>query len=85
MPFPSPGDLPNPGIEPASLISPALVGEFFTASATWEAQDLLYGFFFFFFFFKDKRTKIDLFKELQPSFKQLASRRVILYQDRVTP
>ena len=38
-----------------------------------------------FFFFKDKRSKIDLFKELQPSFKQLASRRVILYQDRVTP
>ena len=37
------------------------------------------------FFFKDKRSKIDLFKELQPSFKQLASRRVILYQDRVTP
>ena len=86
LPFPSPGDLPNQGIEPASLMSPALVGEFFTAGAAWEAQDLLYGFFFFFFFFfKDKRSKIDLFKELQPSFKQLASRRVILYQDRVTP
>ena len=26
LPFPSPGDLPNPGIEPASL---ALAGEFF--------------------------------------------------------
>ena len=24
LPFPSPGDLPNPGIEPKSLISPAL-------------------------------------------------------------
>ena len=24
LPFPPPGDLPNPGIEPASLISPAL-------------------------------------------------------------
>ena len=23
LPFPSPGDLPNPGIEPASLVSPA--------------------------------------------------------------
>ena len=51
LPFPSPGDLPNQGIEPASLMSPALVGEFFTAGAAWEAQDLLYGFFFFFFFF----------------------------------
>ena len=28
LPFPSPGDLPNPGIEPAS---PALAGRFFTA------------------------------------------------------
>ena len=31
------GDLPDPGIEPASLISPALAGGFFTTSATWEA------------------------------------------------
>ena len=34
---PPPGDLPNPGIEPASLVSPALAGRFFTASATWES------------------------------------------------
>ena len=33
----SPGDLPNPGIEPASLMPPALAGRFFTTSATWEA------------------------------------------------
>ena len=38
LPFPSPGDLPDPGIEPTSLVSPALAGGFFTASATWEAQ-----------------------------------------------
>ena len=31
------GDLPNPGIELASLTSPALAGGFFTTSATWEA------------------------------------------------
>ena len=36
--FPTPGDLPNPGMELASLTSPALAGEFFTTSATWEAQ-----------------------------------------------
>ena len=30
LPFPPPGDLPNPGIEPMSLMSPALAGEFFT-------------------------------------------------------
>ena len=29
-----PGDLPNPGIEPTSLMSPALAGRFFTTSAT---------------------------------------------------
>ena len=28
--FPSPGDLPDPGIEPVSLGSPALAGRFFT-------------------------------------------------------
>ena len=31
MQFPSPGILPNPGIEPTSLASPALAGGFFTA------------------------------------------------------
>ena len=30
---------PPPGIEPASLTSPALAGEFFTSSATWEAPE----------------------------------------------
>ena len=36
VPFPSPGDLPDPRIESASLTSPALVGGSFTTSATWE-------------------------------------------------
>ena len=30
MPFPPPGDLPNPGIEPASLLFSVSVGGFFT-------------------------------------------------------
>ena len=34
LPFPSPGDLPDPGIEPASPVSPALAGGFFAASST---------------------------------------------------
>ena len=37
LPCPPPGDIPDPGIEPASLMSPALVGGFFTTSVTWEA------------------------------------------------
>ena len=36
----SPGDLPDPGIKPVSLPSPALAGGFFTTSATWE--DFIY-------------------------------------------
>ena len=35
--FPTPGALPDPGIEPASL---ALVARFFTSSATWEILGL---------------------------------------------
>ena len=38
MPCPPPGDLPNTGTEPTSLMSPALAGGFFTSSATWEGQ-----------------------------------------------
>ena len=37
LPCPLPGDLPNPGIEPASLKSPALAGGFFNTGTTWEA------------------------------------------------
>ena len=38
FPCPPPGDLSNPGIEPASLTSPELAGGFFTTGATWEAH-----------------------------------------------
>ena len=33
VPFSAPGDLPDPGIEPTSLVSPALAGRYFTRSA----------------------------------------------------
>ena len=36
LPCPPPGDLPDPGIKPMSLASPALAGRFFTTSTTWE-------------------------------------------------
>jgi len=38
LPRSSPGDLPNPGIEPVSTAPIALAGGFFTTSATWETQ-----------------------------------------------
>ena len=37
---PPPGHLPDPGIEPTSLLSPALATGFFTTGATWEAHGL---------------------------------------------
>ena len=37
LPCPYPRSLPNPGIKPMSLASPALAGGFFTTSATWES------------------------------------------------
>jgi len=43
LPCPPPGDLPNPGIEPRYLMSPALAGGFFTTSITWEALFDLYS------------------------------------------
>ena len=43
----TPGDLPNPGIEPMSLVSPVLAGRFFTTEPpgkpsknTYSASDL---------------------------------------------
>ena len=38
LPFPSPGNLPNPGMEPGS---PAVAGGLFTVWATREAQELM--------------------------------------------
>ena len=32
LPFPPPGDLPKPGIKPASLVSPVLASRFFTTA-----------------------------------------------------
>ena len=36
LPFPTPGDLLNPGIKPESLVSPELAGGLFTTSVTRE-------------------------------------------------
>ena len=43
LPCPPPGDLPDPGIETTSCITPALAGRFFTPSAAWEAQIIVEG------------------------------------------
>ena len=41
MPLPPPGDLPDPGIEFASPVTPELAGGFFTTCATWEAYSVI--------------------------------------------
>ena len=41
LPRPPTGDLPDPRIKPASLMSPVLAGRFFTTSATWEGRFIM--------------------------------------------
>jgi len=41
LPSPPSGDLPDPGTEPTSPVSPALAAGFFTSSATWEAPRIM--------------------------------------------
>ena len=43
LPFPPPGDLPDSGIEPVSLVSPVLAGGFFTTSTAWETLEHFLG------------------------------------------
>ena len=50
LPFSPPGHLPNPGIEPTSLVSPALAGKFFTTGTTWESLNP---------YFQISRNKVD--------------------------
>ena len=38
LPSPTPGDLPNPGVEPASPVSS--VGEFFTTESPWKPKSV---------------------------------------------
>ena len=45
LPCPPPGDLPDPGIEPMSLTSPALAGRLFATRATWEAPQFCSAYF----------------------------------------
>ena len=52
IPFPLPGDLPNPGLKPESLTSPALASGFFTPSTIWEACESTYFTILFVYWFR---------------------------------
>ena len=43
LPCPPPGNLPNPGIEPVSLMSSALAGRFFTTMSPEKPQYIQYS------------------------------------------
>ena len=47
LPFPPPGDLPNPGIEPAHPAAPVLEGKFFTTEPHGKPGKILCSFRFF--------------------------------------
>ena len=42
LPFPSPGDLPHPGIKPLSPVSPALQADFLPDEPNWVLFVLLF-------------------------------------------
>ena len=44
LPCPPPGDLPNPRIEPAVPVSPALAGRFFSAEPPWKPSSISWYF-----------------------------------------
>ena len=41
LPCPPPGNLPNPGIKPVSLVSPELAGRFSTTEPPWKPPSFL--------------------------------------------
>ena len=41
LPFPSPVDLPNPGIDPASTVFPALAGKFLITEPPGKEQEVV--------------------------------------------
>ena len=43
LPFPTPRDLPNPGIQPMSLAPPALAGRFFTTALPGKPQSFIHS------------------------------------------
>ena len=50
LPFPFPGNLHSPGIEPETSVSPALQADFFSAEPSGKPRCMiLYRMFFFFF------------------------------------
>ena len=67
MPLPSPGDLPNPGIEP---VSPALAGGFLTAESSGGPERSWLSLFKFVLSFKVSTQEIPLSEFFTPKSSQ---------------
>ena len=65
-----PGDLPDPGIKPESLTSPALADGFFTPSVTWKAHSFIIQFqnIWLVLFYKKMYMSLLVLSILQGSF-----------------
>ena len=67
---PPPGVLSGLGIEPTSLMSPALAGWFSTTSASWEAPlRMWYSNWTYLYYYKPDLLKIHLKKNIKELFK----------------
>ena len=74
--IPSPGDLPDPGIKPASLMLPAVSGRFFTTRATWESMIL---YIMYIWFQNESNVYLCLSQLLQQTYKILFYQNISLY------
>ena len=75
LPFPSPGDLPDPGVETASPVSPALAGRFFTTEPPGKPSSRHEGIL--------SGMCKDLYESWSPCFTQMRDR-VNLQQEKLT-
>ena len=71
LPCPPPGDLPDSGVEPMSLMTPALAGRLSTDSAIWEALHNYITFLILIIFHTTSITPVQgilkhVFKKLMP-------------------
>ena len=74
--FPSPGDPPDPGIEPRSLMSPALAGRLFTTKPPGKPQRTVWSFF--------KKLKTELLYDLAIPLLGIYPDNTIIWKDTCT-
>ena len=81
LPFSTPEDLPNPGIKPTCLMSPALAGGFFITSTTWEAHIMNMYIYCFLnnFYAKAVRLLVTCFRTPKPIYSEHLSMSLTIY------